>query len=234
MKNECCIVRDLLPLSVENMVSEETAEFMKEHIENCPGCRAEKEKLADTLLNHLELREEHTDDRKTLKKIRTKIRTKKIFAAVISSVLSLLIACVLGYYAMYVGIPMEFDENVIDIEKGFDKNSVSIIDEKPTLEQNFYLQVNNIQGKGMIAETKGIFDTDESGETTCFTWEITFRKPLIDIGQNPVLREWNCSTDFTKPEGYDEKIRLIFSDRVFEFSMREEGLFEQHDDIKNP
>lgn len=45
MKNECSIVCDLLPLYVEDMVSEDTAEFVKEHLGNCPTCRAELEKL---------------------------------------------------------------------------------------------------------------------------------------------------------------------------------------------
>lgn len=45
MKNECSIVRDILPLYAEDMVSEDTAEFVKEHLENCPACRSELEKI---------------------------------------------------------------------------------------------------------------------------------------------------------------------------------------------
>lgn len=45
MKNACSIVCDLLPLYAEDMVSEDTAEFVKEHLGNCPTCRAELEKL---------------------------------------------------------------------------------------------------------------------------------------------------------------------------------------------
>ena len=41
MKKECSIIRDMLPLYFENMVSEDTAEFVKKHIENCPDCAAE-------------------------------------------------------------------------------------------------------------------------------------------------------------------------------------------------
>ena len=32
MKNECSIVQDILPLYVEDMVSEDTAGFVKEHL----------------------------------------------------------------------------------------------------------------------------------------------------------------------------------------------------------
>lgn len=43
MKNECSIVRDLLPLYVEDMVSAETGVFVKEHLDGCEACRAEWE-----------------------------------------------------------------------------------------------------------------------------------------------------------------------------------------------
>ena len=45
MKKECSIVRDLLPLYFENMLSEDTAVFVKEHLENCSDCAAEFECL---------------------------------------------------------------------------------------------------------------------------------------------------------------------------------------------
>lgn len=43
MKNECSIVRDVLPLYFENMISEDTAAFVSEHLENCSECVAELE-----------------------------------------------------------------------------------------------------------------------------------------------------------------------------------------------
>ena len=45
MKNECSVVRDILPLFLENMVSDETAEAIKEHFEVCPECASEFEAL---------------------------------------------------------------------------------------------------------------------------------------------------------------------------------------------
>ena len=41
MKLDCCVIRDLLPLYVENMVSEQTAEQIKEHLAVCPNCQRE-------------------------------------------------------------------------------------------------------------------------------------------------------------------------------------------------
>lgn len=41
MKNECSVIKDLLPLYVEDMVSAETAEYIEEHLKSCPECQSE-------------------------------------------------------------------------------------------------------------------------------------------------------------------------------------------------
>lgn len=39
MKNECKIISDLLPLYAEDMVCEETTEFIKNHLSECESCK---------------------------------------------------------------------------------------------------------------------------------------------------------------------------------------------------
>ena len=45
MKTECSIVKDLLPLYVEDMVSPETEQYINEHLSECEECKAELESL---------------------------------------------------------------------------------------------------------------------------------------------------------------------------------------------
>ena len=45
MKNECSIIRDLLPLYAENMVSDDTAAFVAEHLKRI---RTNQKAKADT------------------------------------------------------------------------------------------------------------------------------------------------------------------------------------------
>lgn len=45
MKHECSIVRDLLPLYVEDMVNPETAAFVQAHLAECAECQAELDTL---------------------------------------------------------------------------------------------------------------------------------------------------------------------------------------------
>ena len=47
MKTECSVVRDLLPLYIEDMVSTETAQCINEHLKNCNECQAELANLRE-------------------------------------------------------------------------------------------------------------------------------------------------------------------------------------------
>ena len=47
MKTECSVVRDLLPLYVEDMVNPETAQYIKSHLAECAECQAELDSLKE-------------------------------------------------------------------------------------------------------------------------------------------------------------------------------------------
>ena len=40
-ETNCDVIRDLLPLYEDNVVSEETAQMVREHLKDCPECREE-------------------------------------------------------------------------------------------------------------------------------------------------------------------------------------------------
>lgn len=45
MKNECNIIRDILPLYIEGLASADTVAFVEEHLEKCSECRKELENM---------------------------------------------------------------------------------------------------------------------------------------------------------------------------------------------
>lgn len=45
MSNKCNLIKDILPLYVENMVSTDTRKFVSEHLEHCEECHAEFERM---------------------------------------------------------------------------------------------------------------------------------------------------------------------------------------------
>lgn len=83
MRNECNIIRDILPLYIEDMVSDDTADFVGEHLEKCAECRAEwesmksgtqSEKIRSETQNYLE-----TEALKSMKAIRKRF-WKKVYS----------------------------------------------------------------------------------------------------------------------------------------------------------
>ena len=45
MSDKCNLIKDILPLYVEDMVSTDTREFVSEHLEHCAECHAEFERM---------------------------------------------------------------------------------------------------------------------------------------------------------------------------------------------
>ncbi len=76
----CGIVRDLLPLYVEGMVSEESAAYIEAHLASCPDCCRERDSLAaDTPAPILSAEGEHAAA--PLKKIRRRLNLRLHSAA---------------------------------------------------------------------------------------------------------------------------------------------------------
>ena len=88
MKRECNIVRDLLPLYIENMASPESAQFVEAHLSKCPECNEFYFSMTDR-------GEEEIDDEEVKKKIiplkivKQKLLCKRIVTSVIAVVLAL-------------------------------------------------------------------------------------------------------------------------------------------------
>lgn len=62
MKNECNIIRDILPLYAEDMVSADTSAFVEQHLTKCAECCAELENLKnEDLLGHVSSDKYDTD-----------------------------------------------------------------------------------------------------------------------------------------------------------------------------
>lgn len=105
MKNECSYVRDVLPLYLENMVSEETAKFVKEHLENCPECAKEfedmetgkkVEKISNETQNHLE-----AEVLKSMKAIRRRFQKKAFRVGAIIAAIIITIGVLIHIFPVY-------------------------------------------------------------------------------------------------------------------------------------
>ena len=81
MKNECGIIRDLLPLYAENIASDDTVEFVEEHLKTCEACREEYGRIKE----HKTVQAD--TDVAPLIKLRKKMRAKKIQTVAVTVIL---------------------------------------------------------------------------------------------------------------------------------------------------
>ena len=101
MKKECSIVRDLLPLYFENMLSEDTAAFVKEHLENCSDCTAEFECLKSGRQIDKAETSQRGNDANVITAVKKKI-AKRIFKIV--AAVCLVFIVLLGTIMLYTSI----------------------------------------------------------------------------------------------------------------------------------
>lgn len=109
---DCDIVRDLLPLYHDGVVSETTADTVKRHIEQCEACRNEYDKICKEV--PLESSDVNTGEKfaKTMKKIR---RKRTLLTVVVAVLLSL---CLIGGYFVQAQLPIaNIPDEEIEVHK---------------------------------------------------------------------------------------------------------------------
>lgn len=97
MKNECNIIRDILPLYVENMVSADTSAFVEEHLEKCSECRADWENLKKASQIEEVAPAKQDNDILPLRTIKKKWQRKKVILVCTTVLITVLIS-VIGLY----------------------------------------------------------------------------------------------------------------------------------------
>lgn len=86
----CNIVKDILPLYADNVVSEDTKRLVEEHLLNCDDCKKEL-LLLKSNLETPEVVITEKDDIAFLKKIGLDIRKKRVFTAILSATISAIV-----------------------------------------------------------------------------------------------------------------------------------------------
>ena len=88
--NECDIVRDLIPLYIDKVVSEASEEFVANHVATCPECKRFLEETSSMLVIPVSV-EDRMEEQKAFKKIKKAINKKVCKIAIISSLCVLLL-----------------------------------------------------------------------------------------------------------------------------------------------
>lgn len=88
----CNVIQDILPLYLDNAVSEDTAKMVEEHLHTCKECMEYKKKMGTDIVVT-----ENNEGKKLLRKINGRIR-KKIVISVAAAIAALAVLIVGGIY----------------------------------------------------------------------------------------------------------------------------------------
>lgn len=234
MKNECSIIRDILPLYVEDMVSDDTASFVKEHLENCPACQEELAKLKSSA--GIELVSKDTmlaqeNAAAPLKTLKRKLRRKQI----ITMTVSFLVAAVLIGGAVFVlfswGVPTSSEGIKVETEIQYSETGY--------LNQEFALHIFQMEDKPLGVSVKNVYQTDEYGKYVydeyghkiVVGYEITVREIPLGNDPNNFTIGYRYDEATAPSDDFDFTFTIKFKDTVVVYSVVEEGLFIPQGDI---
>lgn len=119
-KISCNIIKDVLPLYLDDVVSEDTKNMVEEHLKSCESCRREAVLLNEDMILPLGAGAQDAEI-KTLKYLKKQFRNKKAVISVVSVFLAFII--MLGIYALLVTpkLFIPYDSTCIKVEKIDDK-----------------------------------------------------------------------------------------------------------------
>ena len=95
MKNECHIVRDLMPLYTEGMLSNESAAFVKTHLETCEDCRGAYSGEETPTVTEADTAQQRAGEAGVLRTLKKKLRKQTWCAIIITVAVVLLVTFLL-------------------------------------------------------------------------------------------------------------------------------------------
>lgn len=225
-KITCHVIRDLLPLYVDDALSEDTKTLVNEHLAFCKGCQQELTNMKKpVVLPGFQKAQEQ--DAEMIRGLQRKLLKKRVFIVTLSILLTAIILLSGFYFLLIRGLPISYDQVEITSE---------IIDRE--LEDSvplWILHARNISGKpiaikggnGYYPHTRTLYQRIDGKQVECGQ-ELHLYEPLETnwAEADTFSIAWNYPEDVDLPEDYDYIFRVVFKDRTVEYSAREAGVFD--------
>ena len=155
-KISCNIVRDILPLYLDDVVCDETREMVEEHLQSCAACRAEASSMKKDVVLPAS-KSQRFAEAKVMKNIKHRIFRKKVIVCAIT--VAVVLAAGVGGYAF-----MMLSKTMIPYEKsGVSISAVTLAEDS----QNAYLyfSIDASDAAGTVCHDPVTVQT-EDGEKT--------------------------------------------------------------------
>jgi hypothetical protein len=193
MKNrECSIVRDILPLYIENVISDDTKQFVDEHLSHCAECKNELE-LLQTDIPIKKICSEKDSGVEVIKKIGLDIKKKRVFTGILSAVISAIVVILsFAYLTAPEYLPYAESFDIFSVKDNNGSVTLSFTGEYEIYqsEQGVYnISIyNTIWNKLFNIEKKQDITVNPNGETVNTIYYVSNggQEDKVIYGRNPI------------------------------------------------
>lgn len=127
-KISCNVIQDIMPLYVDEIVSEDTKKLVEEHLKECEDCRKEMEKMRAKIIlpNKKKINQA---EKELFQKLKCRLNNRRIAAAILGAIL--VCALLAGVYTILVlpKEPIPFDPQKMEVEIVGDDAYLSYLEE---------------------------------------------------------------------------------------------------------
>lgn len=207
-KISCSIAKDLLPLYIEGILSEETAQVVEMHLQTCESCKKDFEIMRQDFVfpSAPKIQEENE---KILKELKRQLKIKRILTGVVAVFVT--IAVIISGYMVYTNVGAVYDffteDNMVvlrDIHTGNTWEPVEVDGEE-------YLNYDRL-----ICKKKMVVHIDSASAVTFRIIDtegnIVINEQTIEPGESASLEELKRNTDYNveiKADGDFVMIRFV-------------------------
>lgn len=211
-KITCNVIRDLMPLYVDDVLSEDTKELVDEHLKSCKQCQTELEKMRKPVALP-DFKMAQKQDVELIKGMHQKLRRKRIGIVMLSIFITTVVVFGGFYFLVLRGGPAYSDHYSIEPE---------IVEEyQDSTTSNWQITVRNLQNHPLNIVQKKHFATDKQGNETLSQVDVYVYQPILSgiMSSQPVayVVAYPIPAQENLPQDFQCSVNFIFSDKTITY-----------------
>jgi len=215
---KCHIAKDLMPIYIDGLASEETAIDIAQHLSSCPQCEMFYEGLKTPL--DLAPKTKNKGELKFLAKIKKRALMIKILAGVLGGLL--IVVGVLAWI-FAIGSPVRNEDVIVSQQIG--GNQIFGFEKVGDFGMEYALNFNLINGRAIVPRAKAVMTTNAEGKRVVTGYLIK----LYEVPKTSWLYEsskyaWGHIIDLSEPSIAEFTVTVRYKERDGVFGLKEEDL----------
>ena len=199
---KCEVIKDLLPLYVDEVVSDESRSLIEEHLKECSGCREYCQQLREGLPEEVDM--EFPDETASLRKIKRRINLNRILIIMVTLGSAIIAGLFLGsqHLADYEGsleenLSYELPAGYTEYDsQGSDKDYKTYVRESAGKRETIELNYEGFDNQIWAAEDNFIqIDAETKVFIDDYDWDHTYNNSMyceIQHGDEKYLLNYQC------------------------------------------